>query len=535
MISFLPTRRFAFVVFLVTFLAAIPRNGLAQNKPIDADVLLKNGSIVDGSGKAKYPGNVAIRGDKIVAVGKFQTGKVLLTIDCQGLVIAPGFIDLHNHSDSQVVNRQLSGLVNYLTQGCTTIVTGNCGAGPVDVAAYQEKIAEAGIGANVAHLLPQGSLRSKVMGTALRDPSAEELAEMKRLTKKAMEDGAWGMSTGLIYVPGTYAKTEELIEIAKVVAAHQGIYASHIRNESSDLLSAVDEALRIGREAGLPVHISHFKSTGRENWGLVRRAIEQIEAARKHGQVVTADQYPYIASSTSLDATIIPTWARAGGRKALIKRLEDPQEGKRIRQSMTNNLSKRDGGASIRIARYGPRQDWVGKNVAEIAEQENKSATEIGVEIARNGGAQIVNFSMDQADVRHVMQVPWVATASDGRSYLPGADRPHPRNYGTFPRKVGYYALQENVLPMEAAIRSATSLPAKILGLEDRGELKSGKIADIVVFDPEAIKDAATFDNPHQYSKGVKYVYVNGRPAIFRSLPTGARPGKFLDHAEAKR
>lgn len=524
-----PTR-VCFTLFAFTCLSVLNADAFAQDKPIDADVLFRGATIVDGTGKAGYLGDVAIREDKIVGVGKFALGKVALTVDCQGLVIAPGFIDLHNHSDSQVVNPQTSGLVNYLTQGCTTVVTGNCGAGPVDVAAYHKKLADAGVGTNVAHLLPQGSLRSRVMGSAFRDPSEEELKEMKRLAEKAMQDGAWGMSTGLIYVPGTYAKTEELIEIAKVVSEHGGIYASHIRNESTDLLAAVDEALRIGRDAKLPVHVSHFKSTGRDAWGLVRRAVEQIETAKAQGQIVTADQYPYIASSTSLDATIIPSWALAGGRKVLIKRLDDPKEGERIRQGMTSNLEKRDGGASIRIARYSPRQDWVGKNLAQIAESEKRSAVEIGIEIAKNGGAQIVNFSMDEADVRHVMQVPWVATASDGRGYLPGADKPHPRNYGTFPRKIGYYAIQEKVLPLEAAVRSATSLPAEVLGLKDRGVLQVGNIADIVVFDPKTVRDAATFDDPHGYSLGIEYVYVNGKPAIFKGSPTGARPGKALIH-----
>ncbi len=530
--AFIPRRLWFAVAVIGLFMGWNHRNCLpAAEVPVDADVLLKNGTIVDGSGKAGVPGDVAIKGDKIIGVGQFAVGTAALTLDCRGLVISPGFIDLHNHSDSQVIDPQISGLVNYLTQGCTTIVTGNCGFGPVDVAEFHKKLTQAGVGTNVAHLLAHGSLRSQVMGTALCAPTTAELQEMKELADKAMKDGAWGMSTGLIYVPGTYAETEELIAIAKVISEHQGIYASHIRNEGTNLLAAVDEAIRIGREAELPVHISHFKSSGRDAWGLVRRAVQQVESAREQGQIVTADQYPYIASSTSLDATILPTWALAGGRKALIKRLDDPKLSARIETAIARNLEKRDGGASIRIARYAPRQDWVGKNLAQIAESEQKTPTAIGVEIARKGGAAIVNFSMDEADVRHVMQVPWVATASDGRSYLPGADRPHPRNYGTFTRKIGHYAVGEKVLPLEAAVRSATSLPAEILGLSDRGMLAIGKAADIVVFDPAKIRDTATFDDPHQYSQGIRYVFVNGQPAIYRGIPTGARAGKALVHS----
>lgn len=506
----------------------------AQEAAMDADVLLKNGTILDGTGKPGVLGDVAIKGDKIIAVGKFAEGKAAMVIDCQGLVIAPGFIDLHNHSDSQVIDPQISGLANFLSQGCTTIVTGNCGGGPVNVAEYHKKLLEAGVGTNVAHLLPHGALRSNVMGTALRAPKPEELEQMKTLAEKAMQDGAWGMSTGLIYVPGTYSETEELIEIAKVVAKHNGIYASHIRNEGTELLSAVEETLRIGREAKLPVHISHFKSSGREAWGLVQRAVQQVEAARQKGQIVTADQYPYIASSTSLDATILPSWALAGGRKELVKRLDDPTTAARILEATADSLEKKDGGTAIRIARYEPRQDWVGKNLVEIAQAENKTPLDIGIEIARNGGAAIVNFSMDEADVRHVMQVPWVATASDGRAYLPGADRPHPRNYGTFTRKIGLYAVAEKVITLEAAVRSATSLPAEILGLKDRGILEPGKFADVTMFDPNTIRDTATFDDPHQYSQGVKFVLVNGELAIYNGTPTGARPGKALKPAKAK-
>jgi len=498
--------------------------------PIKADVVLTGGTIYDGSGKPGVKGDLAIRGDRIVAIGKIQTAPGALVIDCRGLILAPGFIDLHNHSDSGMVSRRRRSNINYLMQGCTTVVTGNCGAGPVNMAAYAKKMEAAGIGTNVAHLLPQGSLRRSVMGTANRKPTAEELQQMKSLAEKAMKEGAWGMSTGLIYVPSSYAETDELVEVAKVIARHGGIYASHIRNENVALLAAVDEAMKIGKRAGCPVHISHFKSTGRDSWGLVRRAADIIAKARKTGQKVTADQYPYIASSTSLDAILIPPWTRAGGRKKMLQRIDDPKLGPKIRDAMRENFRRRNGGASVKIARYSPRPEWVGLSLADIARKESKKPLDVALEISRNGGAAIVNFSMSEADVRHIMQVPWVATASDGSAKVPGATKPHPRNYGTFARKIGHYAIREKVLPLQQAIRSCSGLPADILGMKNRGYLKVGRFADVVVFDPKTIIDKATFTNPHQYCAGIRYVFVNGRAAVYQGTPTGERAGRVLKH-----
>ena len=338
------------------------------------------------------------------------------------------------------------------------------------------------------------------------------------------------MSTGLIYVPSSYASTEELIAIAKVVSRHGGIYASHIRGEGTGLLTSVEEALQIGREASLPVHISHFKSSGRDAWGLVRQAAANIAEARRAGQPVTADQYPYIASSTSLAATLLPSWAREGGQDELVKRLDSDESGPRLRDILTESIKNRSDGDAVRIARYSPRKDWVGLSLLQIAKKEKRDTLEIALEVFRGGGAQIVNFSMNEDDVRHIMAIDWVATASDGRAYLPGADKPHPRNYGTFARKIGYYSLQEKVLTVEQAIRSATGLPADILGLKDRGYLRNKLAADIAVFDPTTFRDAATFSEPHQYSQGLRYVFVNGMPALVNGSATGALAGRSLRH-----
>lgn len=501
------------------------RSMAQDEKTIDADVLLKGGTIFDGTGADGVVGDVALRGSKIVAVGKFAVGHVGTTIDCRGMVVAPGFIDLHNHSDAPIVDPKSRGNVNFLTQGCTTIVTGNCGLGKVDAAKLFEEIDSAGAGTNVIHLIPHGALRDSVFGKSRRKPTSEELAQMKQKAEEGMQAGAWGMSTGLIYVPGSYADTDELVELARTVAAHGGIYASHIRGEGVELLNAVREAIEIGQRAKLPVHVSHFKATGQKSWGSLKIAAGLIDDARKMGQVVTADQYPYIASSTSLEAMLIPDWAREGGRKALLARLNDSEEEQKIRAHINKVYNSR---GKLVIASYKQQPTWIGKTLEEIAEYEGCKPVDIVIDIERHGGASAVSFGMNEDDVRYGMQLPWVATASDGSAKIPDGDRPHPRSFGTFPRKIGRYAIEEKVLPLSAAIRSASGLPADILGIKDRGYLRPETFADVVVFDPKQFRDRATFENPYQYSSGVRYVFVAGKPAVFDGTPTGALAGRAL-------
>ncbi|RIK80416.1 MAG: N-acyl-D-amino acid deacylase [Planctomycetota bacterium] len=498
--------------------------------PIDADILLVNGHVLDGSGSPAAAGSVAIRGDRIVAVGQFTPGQIGKSIDCTGLVIAPGFIDLHNHSDESILAEETRTAENYIRQGCTTLVTGNCGGGAADVEKYLGAIELHGAGTNIAHLIPHGATRALVLGRRAVDPTPEELAKLQSLVDQGMKAGAWGMATGLIYIPGAYAKIDELAALTEVVGRHGGIYASHIRSEDSGLLDAVAEAIEIGRRAKTPVHISHLKASGQPYWGTVRGAARLIEQARAAGQVVTADQYPYIASSTSLEAMLLPDWAREGGREETVKRLSDPQALARLQPALAQALAERP---HIRIVAYKADPKYSGRVLQEIAAEQNRPAADVVLEILRNDSPSAINFGMSEDDVRFVMQQPWVATASDGSVKLPSAELGHPRSFGTFPRKIGHYAVREKVIPIEQAVRSATALPAEILGLTERGRLQAGCFADIVVFNPEEIIDRATFDQPFEPPAGIKHVFVNGQAAIADGTPTRSLSGRALRHRPA--
>src|SRR5262245_37802233 len=510
--------------------SAILAPSAANVKGVEADVVIRGATLIDGSGKPGVVGDLAIKGDRIVAVGKFQVAGTPRVLDAAGLIIAPGFIDLHTHSDYPLQTKETAPNLNYLMQGVTTVVTGNCGSGPVDVAAYFQKMEKNGVGSNVIHQVPHNDVRRKVMGNANRAPSADELKQMEELVDRGMRDGAWGLATGLIYNPGTYSKTDELIALAKVADKHCGCYASHIRDESLAVMEAIAEIIAIAHKAGLRVHISHIKVSGRRAWGKAPDVIALIRRERTKGTKITADQYPYIASSTSLTATIIPARFREGSTKDLILRLDDKDVGPRMIKSIEDRLGGRDGGKSIRIASFPPNPKWQGKDLAAIADMEKKSVLDIALEITRKGGAQIVSFSMNEDEMRLFMKEDYVATASDGSAQVPSTTVPHPRSYGTFPRKIGRYAIEDKVIALEQAIRSASGLPADILKLPERGYLKAGYFADIVVFDPKTFREKGTFDQPHQYATGVRYLFVNGRLAIDEGHFTGALAGRVLRH-----
>jgi N-acyl-D-aspartate/D-glutamate deacylase len=515
-----------FPLTTLALLTLLPAAGPA----VEADLVIRGATLYDGTGGPARTGDVALKGERIVAVGTFATAGKPEVIDGTGLAVAPGFIDLHTHCDTTLGQENAHANLCYLTQGVTTVITGNCGSGPADVAAYFKRLEAVRVGTNVIHLVPHNAVRQAVLRNANRAPTADELRRMEDLVDRGMRDGAWGMSTGLIYNPGTYAKTDELIDLAKVAARHGGFYASHIRNEGTGVLDAVAEALRVGREAGVPVHISHLKASGRKAWGLSGDIIATIEAARRQGQAVTADQYPYTASSTSLRATVVPPRFREGTEKEYVARLDDAETGPRIRRAIEDSLDGRNGGKSLRVARYAPKRGWQGKDLETIAAGEKRGVVDVILEIEHHGGAQIVSFGMSEEDVRLIMKQPWVATASDGSSQVKSDTVPHPRSYGCFPRKIGRYAIADGVLPVEQAVRSSSGLPADILKLAERGYLRAGYVADVVVFDPAKYHDTATYDNPHQYAAGVRYLFVNGTAAIRDGRYTGALAGKVLRH-----
>lgn len=493
------------------------------------DILILGATVYDGSGAPSASFDVGIRGDRIAAIGNLRRRAALQTIDATGKVLAPGFIDLHTHSDEPILEDDLRQNLSYLTQGCTTVVTGNCGSGHVDVADFFAKVERHGAGTNVAHLLPHGSLREKAMGGSHnRAPTPEESEKLNALIEQGMKDGAFGMTTGLIYTPGTYAKTDEIVEAARVVAHHGGIYASHIRSEGDGLLSAIQEALDIGEQAGCPVHISHFKAAGPGNWGRVKEASARIEEARAKGRRVTCDQYPYRASSTSLAAMTIPTWAREGEDADLVRRLDDPEDGPKIRTAIAESFVKRGGADKLLIARYKANEEWNGKTMQDVSLETGKDVVDLVIEIQKNGGASAVSFSMCDEDVEYVLRKDYVATASDGSSKRPDESRPHPRSYGTFPRKVGHYSIERDLISLPLAIRSCSGLPADILGLRDRGYVREGYIADLVLFDPAQFRDRATYADPHQYSTGIEWLWVNGQAAIAEGHATGTLAGRAI-------
>lgn len=498
----------------------------------EATILLKNGKILDGTGNSWFRGDLAIKDGKILKIGHLINWQAQKTIDVSNLIVAPGFIDVHTHIEGDERKNPLAS--NFIYDGVTTVITGNCGLSEVNIGNYLKMIDSLKVSVNVGALIGHNDVRKAVMGSANRDPNELELQQMELIVEQAMQDGAVGLSTGLIYIPGTYAKTNEIVRLAKVAAKYNGVYASHMRDEGDDVTSAIEETITIGREANIPVEISHFKLSGQQNWGRSKITIPMVEKARKEGIDVTIDQYPYTASSTSL-STLLPDWVLADGQDSIKARLAMPSIRKEVKAYMIAKLKKRKLAhfSYPVVASYKADSTLNGKSIEQVNLLKGNKHTALAeaetiVEMMEQGGAGMVFHGMGDEDVKNIMRYPFNMFASDASIRIFKQGNPHPRGYGTNARVLGKYVRQEQVISLEEAIRRMTSLPAQKFHLNNRGLLREGFAADIVVFDENTVIDASTYNNPHQYSSGFKYVLVNGEIAVDNGVQNDSRNGQTL-------
>ena len=505
------------------------RGAGAQAPPYD--LLITNARVVDGSGNPWFHADVAIKDGRIARIGRLAPETASRTIDARGQILAPGFIDVHTHVES-IYN--LPAAENFVRMGVTTLVTGNCGSSTTDVAEFLGRMKEKPLAVNLATLIAHGSVRRRVIGLGDRAPSAEELGQMQSVVEQGMKDGAVGLSTGLIYVPGTYAKTDEIVALARVAARYGGLYATHMRNEGDKVADAIRESIEIGEQAGLPVEISHFKISNKNLWGQTPVTLGLVREARARGLAVTVDQYAYTASSTSLDSRL-PSWLRAGGLEEAKKRLADKPTRERVINDTLEALKKsgfKDYSFAV-VASYERDKSFNGKSIAEITRLvKNKTdvTTQIEqmLEMYEAGGAGMVYHGMSEDDVKRIMQEPFTMIASDSGVRQVDESVPHPRGYGNNARVLGRYVRELKLITLEDAIRKMTSLPAQTFGFRDRGLIREGFAADVVIFDEKTIIDQATFDKPHQFPIGISHVIVNGAPVMLNSQMSETRPGVAL-------
>ncbi|MDX2269101.1 MAG: D-aminoacylase [Bryobacter sp.] len=515
---------------LLSFFLCLLCGGLAS--AADFDLLVRNARIVDGSGNPWFRGDLGVKAGRIAGIGNLSGKTADRVVDARNRVLAPGFIDVHTHSEAGIVKR--GAAENFLRDGVTTVVTGNCGGSELDVAAFFRTLSDQGIGINLATLVGHNSIRREVIGSGDRAATPQEIARMRAMIEKAMREGAVGFSTGLEYVPGMYTALEEIVALAKVAAKHDGVYASHLRDEGDQVLEAIEEALQVGKQANLRVQISHLKQDTKAYWGNTGKMIALIEKYRGEGVEATADQYPYIAYSTTLGTTL-PRWSLAGGQAELVKRLQDPATRKKIfAETLAFNQAR---GYSdfdyTAVASCSFNKSYEGKTIREIARlrgraDSHENDVETVLELMEQGGVTVVTKAMSEDDVANIMRYRNVAIASDGGVVEKGAGRPHPRNYGTNARVLNEYVRLRKTLSLEDAVRKMTSLPAQTFRFRDRGLLKEGFAADLVLFDPEGVRDNATFADPHQYSTGFDLVVVNGQVAVEEGQLRNAKAGRPL-------
>ncbi len=517
-------------------------SAVAQQEPEFA-LLFRGGTVVDGTLASPRPADVGIRGDVIAAIGDLSGRTAARVVDATGLVIAPGFVDVHTHADRAAARR--GDARNFVAMGVTTIITGNCGGSVTDLATHLAEVEKHGIAVNYGSLIGHGTVREAVMGRANRAPTADELAKMRALVRREMAAGAFGLSTGLIYVPGTYAKTDELVALCEEVASFGGLYATHMRDEGDHVLESIDEAIEIGRRAGLPVHLSHLKASGKPNWGKSEQIVARLEAARADGLAVTGDQYAYTASSTTL-LVLFPSAELAEGPKAFAARLRDDAA---FHATMVEALyatmdTSGFGDLSFcQIASAPGSRDLQGLRIAEAAERrfgetDRHAQAETAIDLVIAAGARRVSMvyhKMAEPDVERLMALPYVGIASDsGIRMYDTAEKPHPRGAGNNPRVLGRYVRERKVLSLELAVHKMTELPATVFGIERRGVVREGAFADLCVFDPATVIDRATYAEPLAEPRGIAWVLVNGVPVVADGQRTDARPGRVLRHSKPK-
>lgn len=509
------------------FVASVAAAPLSMGAQQQVDILIRGGRVIDGTGAPGRAADVGITGDRITFIGNATTSRVTgaRTIDATGQVVTPGFIDPHTHTFGDLQHAQRARRQNapYLMQGVTTVITGNDGGGPIDVAESLRKYGSEGIGTNAALFIGFGSLRNRVLGPSSAAANATQLGQMKQMVARAMDGGALGLSTGLYYAPQSYASTEEVLAVAREAATRGGVYDSHLRDESSytlGLVGAVAEALRIGRDARMPVHIAHIKALGVDVWGRSDSVIAMIKAARAAGQVVTADQYPYTASGTGVGASLLPRWAEAGGRDSLRVRALNPEIHTRLLAEMRENLRRRNGAKAILITETD-RKDLTGKTLEQIAAARGVEPVIAALDIILTGDASVASFNMSEDDIARFMREDFVFTGSDGSDG-------HPRKYGTYPRKLQMYVLGKKVISVETFVQRSSGDVAKAFGLAKRGTIASGSFADVLVFDPAKVRERSTFEAPTLLAEGMSFVLVNGKLAVDAGKLTSELAGRGL-------
>ena len=510
--------------------------GVGPRAPQDGrayDLVFRGGRVVDGTGSPWVRADVAVKGDTIALVAPHVDAPAARVVDASGLVVSPGFIDIHTHARRGIFKVPTAD--NYTRQGVTTIYEGPDGSSPLPIADFLGRVAALGISPNFGTFVGQGSAREAVIGAVDRRATPDEIERMRELVREGMLDGAVGLSTGLFYVPGIFTPTEEVVELAKVAAAMGGIHVSHMRNEAAGVLDGVRETIAIGELGGLPTQVTHHKIIGVRNWGRSADTLKLLAEARARGVDATIDQYPYTASATTI-SVLLPPWALEGGRQQVLKRLRDPDDRARIKATIVENIKFDRGGGdakNISVSSCSWDPSLAGKTLADITRQRGldptfENAAETALFIVENGGAQGIFHAIDEKDLERIIASPLTMIASDGEVPVFGEAVPHPRSYGTFARVLGVYAREKGLLTLEEAVRKMTSLPAWRLRLQDRGIVREGMKADLAVFDPARVTDRATFDQPHQYAEGFEMVVVNGEVIFEKGAMTAARPGRIL-------